>query len=118
MQSGCDGLGVFAQDARAFFDDLHHARIALGRRFKNHRRQHRDFHFVRRLHPANQFIQIVQRKRMQDFRGETDRAAMQIMFPQDQTKRLNGKKITAARVAQNVPPASSSLDSIAPASGD
>jgi hypothetical protein len=43
---------------------------------------------------------------------------MQIVFPQDQAKRLNGKKITTARVAQNVPPASSSLDSIAPASGD
>jgi len=47
-------------DARAFLDDLYHAWIARGCGVKDHRRQHRDFHFVRPSNPANQFIQIVQ----------------------------------------------------------
>ena len=60
VQPGCDRLGVFAEDARAFFDDLHHTRVTLSCGFKHHRRQHCDVHFVRCLHPANQFIKIVQ----------------------------------------------------------
>ena len=43
---------------------------------------------------------------------------MQIVFAQDQTKRLNGKKITAASVAQDVSPPAGSFDSLAPASSD
>jgi hypothetical protein len=35
---------------------------------------------------------------------------MQIVFAQDQSERLNGERITAAGVTQDVPPASSSLD--------
>ena len=118
MQSRCDGLGVFTEDTRAFFDDFHHPRITLRCGFKDHRRQHRDFHFVRRLHPANQFIEIVQRKRVQDFRTELHLAAMQIVFTQDQAERLNGKKITAPSVAQNMTPAAGSLDLIATAPSD
>ena len=99
MQTGRDSLGVFAEDARAFFDDLHHTRIPSSGGFKDHRRQHRDLHFVRRLHPANQFIKIVQRKRVQDFRSELHLAVMQIVLAQDQAKRLDGKKITASGIA-------------------
>src|SRR5947207_14066262 len=43
---------------------------------------------------------------------------MQIVFAQDQTKRLNGKKITAASIAQDVSPPASSFDSVTPAASD
>src|SRR6266487_3326028 len=45
-----------------------------------------------------------------------DLPAMQIVFVQDQTKRLNGKRITAASITQNVSPPPGSFDSIAAAS--
>src|SRR6266487_5976941 len=118
MQTRCDGLGIFAEDTRAFFNDLHHARITLIRGFKHHRGEHRDVHFVRRLHPAHEFIQVVQGQRVQDFCGEADLTAVQIVFAQDQTKRLNGKKITAASVAQDVSPPAGSFYSLTPASSD
>src|SRR6266699_2955933 len=57
-----------------------------------------------------------QRTRAQDFRREMDLPAMQIVFVQDQTKRLNGKRITAASITQNVSPPPGSFDSIAAAS--
>ena len=40
---------------------------------------------------------------------------MQIVFAQDQAKRLDGKKITAASIAQDVPPPACSLDPVATA---
>ena len=88
-----------------------------GCRLKHDRSEHGDFHFVRRLHPANQFIKVVQRKRVQDLRGEIHFGAMQIVFAQNQAERLHGKKITAAGVAQNVAPSARSLDPVAAASG-
>ena len=60
MQTRRDSLGVFAENTRAFFDDLHHTRISSSCSFKNYGRQRCDLHFVGRLHPANQFIKIVQ----------------------------------------------------------
>jgi hypothetical protein len=49
---------------------------------------------------------------MQDFRGELHLTTVQIVFAQDQAQRLNGEKIPAAGVAQNVSPATCSLDPI------
>ena len=89
-----------------------HTRVAAGCGFKHHRSQHCNLHLVRRLRPANKFIKIVQRKRMQDFRSELHFTAVQIVFAQDQAQRLNGEKITAAGIAQNVSPPTRSLDSI------
>jgi hypothetical protein len=42
---------------------------------------------------------------------------MQIVFAQDHAKRLNGKRITAACIAQDVAPAAGSLDFVAAAAG-
>ena len=89
-----------------------------GGRLKYDRREHGDLHFVRRLDPANKFIEVVQRKRVQDFRGEIHFAAMQIVFAQDQAERLHGKRITAAGVAQNMSPSAGSLDPVAAAPGN
>jgi hypothetical protein len=50
---------------------------------------------------------------MQDFRSELHLTAVQIVFAQDQAERLNGQKITAAGIAQNVSPPTRSLDSVA-----
>ena len=110
-------FGVFAQTTRAFFDDFHDARVAVRRGFENNRRQHRDFHLVRGLRPAHEFVEIIQGERVQNFRGELHFAAMQIVFAQNQPQRLDNEKITAAGVAQNVSPASRLLDLIAAASG-
>src|SRR5438876_12377831 len=116
MQTGGHSLGVFAENTSAFFDYLHHTRIPSSCGFKDYGCQHRDFHFICRLHPANQFIKIVQRKRMQDFGSELHLAVMQIVFAQEQAERLDGKKITAAGIAQDVPPPARSLDPVAAAS--
>ena len=70
MQTGRNRLGVFAEDARAFFDDFHHAAVSGSRRFKDNRGQHRELHFIGGLNPANQFIEIIQRKDSQNFRRE------------------------------------------------
>src|SRR5438876_1801714 len=43
---------------------------------------------------------------------------MQIVLAQDQAERLDGKKIAAASIAQNVPPSARSLDSVATAPGN
>ena len=66
MQPRRDGFSVFAQDARAFFQDFNDRFIAIGRGFKNHGREHGDFHLVRRLRPTHEFIEIIQRKRAQN----------------------------------------------------
>ena len=118
MQTSGNRLGVFAENTCAFLDDLDHTRIAAGCGFKYYRGQHCDLHFVCRLRPANQFIKIVQQKRMQDFRSELHFATTQIVFMQDQAQRLHGKKITAAGIAQNVSPPTGSLDSVTAASSD
>src|SRR5216117_3653791 len=112
MQTGGHSLGVFAENTSAFFDYLHHTRIPSSCGFKDYGCQHRDFHFICRLHPANQFIKIVQRKRLQDFGSELHLAVMQIVFAQDKAERLDGKKITAASIAQDVSPSARSLDSV------
>ena len=105
---------VYSQSTRAPSSTISiHARVATRCSFKDYRRQHRDLHFVRRLRPANEFVKIVQRKRVQDFRSELHLTAVQIVFAQDQAQRLDGKKITAAGIAQNVSPATGSLDSVA-----
>jgi hypothetical protein len=67
-------------------------RIAGGARLKHDRSEHGDLHFVCRLRPANKFIKVVQRKRMQDLRGEIHFGAVQIVFAQNQAERLHGKK--------------------------
>ena len=106
-------LGVFAQNPSALFDDLYDARIAAGRRLEDHRSEHGDFHLVRCLHPANQFIEVVQRERMQDFRSEIHLGAMQIVFVQDQTESLDGKKIAATGISQDMSPSACSLNPFA-----
>src|SRR5215475_15998875 len=110
MRSDC--FGVFAEDTRAFFDDLVHRRVATRCGFKHHRRQHRDLVFVRRLRPADKLIKVVQRKCVQNFRSELHLAAMQVVLAQDETQRFNGQKISPAGIAQNVSPPTSSLDSV------
>ena len=52
---------------------------------------------------------------MKDLRGEIHFGAMQIVFAQNQAKRLHGKGITAAGVAQNVAPSAGSLNPVAAA---
>ena len=118
MQPGRDGFGVFAKNARAFFDDFHDARISTGSRFKHDRRQHRDFHFVGGLGPAHELIEIVQRQRAQNLRGKLDFATVQIVFAQNQAERLQAEKITATGVAQNVPPTTGIFDPFVPTTGN
>src|SRR5437899_9539435 len=50
---------------------------------------------------------------MQDFRGELQFGALQIVFAQNQAERLDTEKISAAGIAQNVAPAAGSLDVLA-----
>src|SRR5438874_10612656 len=114
MKPGRDCLCVFAQNLGAVFYNFCHARIAPSCGFKNDRREHRDLHFVRCLGPANNFIKIIQRKCMQDFRRELHLAAVQIVFMQEEAQRLNGKKITAACVAEDVSPTTRVLDFVTP----
>ncbi|PYK46122.1 MAG: hypothetical protein DME53_03640 [Verrucomicrobia bacterium] len=59
MQAVGDCLCVLAKNACAVFNDLDRPRIAASCRFKHDRCEHGDFHFVRRLHPTNQFVKIV-----------------------------------------------------------
>ena len=104
-QAGCDRFGVFSENTRTFFDDLHHTRIAARGGFKYDRRQERNLHLICRLRPADEFVKIVQAKCAQNFCGELHFAAMQIVFAQNKTQRLNNEKIAAARVSKNVSPA-------------
>jgi hypothetical protein len=113
MQTTGDSLGVFAEDTRAFFDDLVYARVATSCSSKDYGGQHRDLHFVRCLGPANKLVKIVQRKRVQDFRSELHLTTAQIIFAQDQAQRLNGEEKTAAGIAQDVSPPTGPLDSVA-----
>ena len=113
MQARRDSLGVFAEDTRAFFDDLVHTRLATGSSFKHNRGQHRDLVFVRCLCPAHELVKIVQRKCVENLRSERHLTAMQVMLAQDQTQRFNGQKITAAGIAQNMSPPTGSFDSVA-----
>src|SRR5260370_22843897 len=117
MEPGRDCLCVLAQSLSALLDDLHYARIAGGGSSKNSWREHRDLHFVGGLRPANEFIEIVERKRVQDFRSELHFAMMQIVLAQDEAQRLNREKITAAGIAENVAPAAGILDFVAAAPG-
>src|SRR5207245_4035940 len=113
MQTRSDSLGVFAQDTRAFFDDLIHTRLATGCSFKHYRGQHRNLVFVRRLRPTNELVKIVQRKCVKNLRSEWHLTAMQVVLAQDETQRFNGQKIAAAGIAQNMSPPTGSLDSVA-----
>ena len=117
MKPRRDCFGVFAQNFSAALDDFHYACIAARRGFKNDRCEHGDFHFVRRLRPANEFVKIVQRKCVQDFRSKLHLNTMQIVFTQDQAQRSNGKKITAARVAENMSPPARVLNPVATTPG-
>ena len=113
VQAVGDSLCVLAKNARAVFDDLHRPCIATSCRFKYYRREHCDFHFIRRLHPANQLIEVVQRERVQNFRSDLQFRTMQIVFAQNQAECLDGKKISAAGVAQNMAPSAGSLGAVA-----
>src|ERR1043166_2186663 len=50
---------------------------------------------------------------MQEFGGELQVGAMQIVFAQNPAERLDTEKISAACIAQNVAPSSGSLDVVA-----
>src|SRR5437016_8846349 len=114
MKPGCDCLCIFVQNLGAVFYNFCHARITPGCGFKNNRREHRDLHFVCCLDPPNDFIKVIQRKCVQDFRGELHLATVQIVFTQEETQHLNAKTITAACVAEDASPAAGVLDSVAP----
>jgi hypothetical protein len=60
VQAMSNGLGVFAQHACAFFDDLHHSRAAGGTCIEDDRCKRCDFHLVGCLHPANKFVEVIQ----------------------------------------------------------
>src|SRR5438270_3631805 len=113
MQARRHSLGVFAEDTRAFYDDLVHTRLPTSSSFKNNRGQHRNLVFVRCLCPAHELVKIVQRKSVENLRSERHLTAMQVMLAQDQTQRFNGQKITAAGIAQNMSPPTGSFDSVA-----
>ena len=113
VQTRRDCLSVFAENTRTFLDDPYHASIAAGRSFKYDRRKHCDFHLICRLRPADEFVEIVQGKCPQNFCGELHFAAMQIVFAQNETQRLNNEKIAAARVSKHVSPTAGLLDLIA-----
>ena len=117
MEPGRDCLCVLAQNLGALLDNLHYTRIAASGSFKNNWREHRDLHFIGGLRPANEFIEIVERKRVQDFTSELHFAMMQIVLAQDEAQRLNREKITAASIAENVAPAAGFFDFVAAAPG-
>ncbi len=118
LQTGRDCFGVFAQNLRPVFNDLHDTRVTAGGRFENGRCEHCDLHFVCRLRPADEFVKIVQGKCAQNFRGELHFASAQIVFAQNQTQRLNNEKIPAARVSKNVSPTAGLLDPVATSPSD
>ena len=109
---------VFAQHAGPFVDYFHRALIAVHGRFKNDRSQARDVHLVRGLRPPDQFIAAIQRESPQNARGELRFAPVQIVFAQNETERLEGQKITAAGVAQNMAPSACLLSPFPPATRD
>ena len=117
MEPGRDCLCVLAQNLGALLDNLHYTRIAASGSFKNNWREHRDLHFIGGLRPANEFIEIVERKRVQDFRSELHFAMMQIVLAQDEAQRLDREKITAAGIAENVAPTAGFFDFVAAAPG-
>ncbi len=92
--------------------------VAFGGCFENDRSHHGDFHLVRILRPADEFIAAVQEKRAQDIGGKLGFAAMEIVFAQNKAKRLNGEEIAAAGIAQNMAPPSRLFDAVAPTTGD
>ena len=73
---------------------------------ENNRAQHRDFHLVGRLGPADEFVAAVQGERAQNLGRELGFATMQIVFAQDESQRLKRKEVAAAGIAQDVPPPS------------
>ena len=89
METRGNDFNKLTQTTRAFFYDLHHARVAVGGGFKNHRRECRNLHLVGGLRPAHQLVEIVQRQGVQHFGRELDLAAVQIVFAQNQAERLN-----------------------------
>src|SRR5205085_9555347 len=104
---------VLAQDPGAFLDDLHDVRVAVCGRLKNNRSERSDFHLVRVLRPAHEIVTAIERERAENGGGKLAFAAMQIVFAQDETKRLHGKKITAACVTEDMAPSAGFLDVIA-----
>jgi len=110
-----DRSGVFSEDARARAQDICDLLVTSGRRRKDNRRQHRNFHFARDLRPTDEFIQVVQAKRAQDFVGEFAAPPVQIVIAQDGAQHLQRQIVSAASVAQDVPPAAGPFDAaIAP----
>src|SRR5204863_5874841 len=85
-------------------DDLDDVRVAVCGRFKNNRSERGDFHLVRVLRPAHEIVATVERERAENGGGKLAFAAMQIVFAQNESERLHGKKITAARVAEDMAP--------------
>ena len=97
---------------------MHDVGVAVLGCFKYNGREHGDLHFVGRLRPANELIAIVERERAQNARRELSFAAVQIVFAQNQTERLHGKKVAATSIAQDVSPTPGFLDSFVTATGD
>ena len=90
MKTGGDRFGVIAEGLSAIFDDLGNTRVTAGGGLKDDSRKQRHFHLIRCLRPANEFIKIVQRKRLQNFYRKRPFHPLQIVFAQDQAQRLNG----------------------------
>src|SRR5207247_6216815 len=86
--------------------------------FENYRRQSRDVHFVRGLGPADQFVAAVQTQRAQNRGGKLGLAPVQIVFAQNKAQRLEREEISAAGIAQNVPPPSGFLHPVSAAASD
>ena len=118
MQPGRNYFSVFGQNARAFFQDLNHRLVAVGCCFTNDGRQHCDFHFVGCLRPAHEFVEIIQRQSAQNTRGKLRFAAVHVVFAQNEAQRLDRNEITAAGVAEDMPPAARFFDVIATTTGD
>src|SRR3954468_21704881 len=110
-------LGVGAKNTRTFLDDLEDAFITGRCGFKNNRRQQRNFHFICRLGPSDQLVEVVQRQGLQNPRSELDFVAVEIVLAQNEAERLNYQEVGAAGVTKDVPPATGLLNStVAPAS--
>ncbi len=118
MKTCRDNFDILAQTSRPFLNDFQDPRVTVGSRFEDNWSQHRDFHFISGLRPANEFVQVVQGKGLQNFCRELHFAAMQIVFTQNEAQGLNREEISAAGIAQNMPPPSCVLDLVAATPGD
>src|ERR1700704_825544 len=117
MEAGCDRLGVLAQGTRSFFKYLRNPLVSAHGGFKYNWRKRRNFHFVGDLGPADQFVQIVERERPQNFGRKLNFTAIQVVFAQNQTESLHRKEVGPAGISKDVPPPTGFFDAITTASG-